>query len=406
VNTNSGRPSAIAAPSGRWGTWHVVAALSGLSCVATVAVAVASARSLDYAAVSPLVPAAGWHDALRLAVVASFLSYVLGVVALRREPLQPRVALGFGAAVQLLPLVAPTLLSTDVHVYEDYGRKAVFDDQNPYLEREDNPVPSVYGPLFTLFSEALSLFVRDEGAAEVALRIVAAGSVIAVAVLAGRLADDRSFAIAFVAWNPLLALHFAGGGHNDALMVALVLCAVLLAHSGRRHLAGVAWAASIFVKWLSAAFLPLIFAESPAQRRRPSSVTLAASGLALAVVATLWYGDEWFRAGLGLARTGTRTGSIGVSHWLQEIGVPDRARELGVEFAQVCALLALAWRAHATGRARLGLAACLFAILQGWLNPWYAVWGVGLAAADETDGLGRALAVILSGYLLLDVTTW
>ena len=49
------------------------------------------------------------------------------------------------------------------------------------------------------------------------------------------------FAAAFVGWNPVIAVHFAGGGHNDALMIALVLGAAL-AVRGRPQLAGAAWA--------------------------------------------------------------------------------------------------------------------------------------------------------------------
>ena len=38
-----------------------------------------------------------------------------------------------------------------------------------------------------------------------------------------------AFAVAFVGWNPLLAIDFAGGGHNDVWMMVLVLGAPALA---------------------------------------------------------------------------------------------------------------------------------------------------------------------------------
>ena len=52
-------------------------------------------------------------------------------------------------------------------------------------------------------------------------KMLAALGVLACVVLAARLARDRPYAAAFVGWNPLFAIHFAGGGHNDALLMAL-----------------------------------------------------------------------------------------------------------------------------------------------------------------------------------------
>jgi hypothetical protein len=69
-------------------------------------------------------------------------------------------------------------------------------------------------------------------------------------------------------------------------------------------------------------------------------------------------------------------------------------------------IIGLAAWAAVTGHARLGLAATLLAVTQGWLNPWYAIWGVGLAAADEGDQLGRVSALVLCGYLMSDVVYW
>ena len=48
-----------------------------------------------------------------------------------------------------------------------------------------------------------------------------------------RLARRRAFAIALVGWNPLLAVHLAGGGHNDAWVGALILAALALSASRR-----------------------------------------------------------------------------------------------------------------------------------------------------------------------------
>ena len=65
---------------------------------------------------------------------------------------------------------------------------------------------------------------------------------LAAALLAARLSRRPALALVLVGWNPAMALDFAGGGHNDAWMAALVVAALALAASGRRQLAGAAWA--------------------------------------------------------------------------------------------------------------------------------------------------------------------
>ncbi len=103
---------------------------------------------------------------------------------------------------------------------------------------------TVYGPGFTLLSEGHAAVVgeSDEAAAWL-YKVLAAASVLALVVLAARLGRRPAFSAAFVGWNPVLAVHFSGGGHNDALMMALFVGGLALAASGRRQLAGAAWAA-------------------------------------------------------------------------------------------------------------------------------------------------------------------
>src|SRR5205823_5211094 len=68
-------------------------------------------------------------------------------------------------------------------------------------------------------------------------KALAAAAMAAIVLLVSRLTASP-FAVAFAGWNPLLALHLAGGGHNDAWMAALVVGALALAATGRRRLGG------------------------------------------------------------------------------------------------------------------------------------------------------------------------
>jgi len=105
---------------------------------------------------------------------------------------------------------------------------------------------SVYGPAFTLASEPIALITRSSATkAAWIFKVIGAAAVLSATALAGFLARRKAYAVAFVGWNPLLAVDFAGGGNNDTWMAALVLAALALAATGRRHLSAVAWAALV-----------------------------------------------------------------------------------------------------------------------------------------------------------------
>jgi hypothetical protein len=68
--------------------------------------------------------------------------------------------------------------------------------------------------------------------------LLAAVGMLVVVGLAVVAAPMPAFAAAFVGWNPMLALDFAGGGHNDVWMIAFLLGALALASRRRPVLAG------------------------------------------------------------------------------------------------------------------------------------------------------------------------
>jgi alpha-1,6-mannosyltransferase len=219
-----------------------------------------------------------------------------------------------------------------------------------------------------------------------------------IVALTGMLAQRRAFAVALVGWNPLLALHFAGGGHNDAWMAVLVMAALALAVVGRRQWAGAAWAGAILIKWVAVIFLPLRALEARAQGRRVGHLGFAAVALAVAVVASVQFGWHWLGAFGPLARNANKETQFALPHRLKELGVPHDVA-LGL-FAAAFAL-AYVWLARQAwrGRARLGLAAGFLLLASPYLVPWYAVWALPLAASED-DPPAQWLAVAISVYLL------
>src|SRR4029079_5625638 len=67
-------------------------------------------------------------------VAAAFVAYLAGLALLRRRSLALRAAILVAAAVQLVPLAAPPLLSTDAWTYWRYGWIAAEGSGNPYVD--------------------------------------------------------------------------------------------------------------------------------------------------------------------------------------------------------------------------------------------------------------------------------
>ncbi len=368
---------------------------------------------------SPLSPdhsgTAGWLSWLYLAAAAlAFASYAAALVPLSRRAAPLRAVLVLAAGIQIVALAGPVLLSTDVYTYWARARVAVVHGGNPYVQPPSrypgDPAlermgaswrdrPTGYGPAFTLVSEGHAA-VAGESPRRAALlyRISAAAAMLALTGLAALLAARAALAAAFVGWNPVLALHFAGGGHNDAWVMVLVLGALALAARGRPRAGGAAWAGAIALKWFPVVLLPLVALEARRHGRPLGAVGFAISAAALAAAATWRYGDEWLRSFATFSGQLSRTTSLAPASWLTAAGVPETAAiaALGALFAAAYAwLLREAWR----GRARLGVCAAAMLLSTSWLVPWYAVWVVPLAAIEE-DRLARGLALVVSAYLL------
>jgi len=357
---------------------------------------------------------ASWAWLYLAGEIVAFSAYVAGLLLLRRAAVRLALVAVLAAAIQLAPLAAPLLISSDAWTYWDYGRIAVVHDANPYTQPPrdfpDDPAypyiggawhgaTSVYGPLFTLASEPVAGAADSSAdAAAWLFKSLAALAMIGTVALVALLARRRAFAVALVGWNPLLALHFAGGGHNDAWMALLVMSALALGVSGRRQWAGAAWVAAIFIKWIAVIFLPLRALEARAKGRQVGHLGFAVAALLVAAAASAQFGWHWLGAFGPLARNANKETQFALPHRLKELGVSHDVA-LAV-FAAAFALaylwlLGQAWR----GRARLGLAACLLLCASPYLVPWYAVWALPVAAAED-DPPAQWLAVAISAYLL------
>ena len=385
-----------------------------------LAAVLAARRAAEPTVSSPLVfPDGGWRAVWIAALFVAVLLYAGGVLALRRRALALAAVAAVAAAVQLLPLFAPLLLSRDAYVYWDYGRIAQVHGGNPYSDRPsefaDDPAfrlmgedwqgtISAYGPLWIGAAKAHAAAVGDDvGAAEIGYKLLAAAGALALVAAAALASPRAAFGAAFVGWNPLLALHFAGGGHNDAWMMGLVLVGIGLARRGRPQLGGAAWAAAIAVKWLPLVLLPIEAISAWRRRDRPFGWWgFAAGAAAIAVVATLLFGAAWWRAAVPISNQLQRSSSLAPVRVLETLGLGVRPATavLTLLFGLIYAFML--WRAWRGRPPRLALTLGLFCLSLAWLVPWYAAWPVALAAVEDDDRWGRRLALALTAYLLLD----
>jgi hypothetical protein len=351
---------------------------------------------------SPLAAVDGGHThgngTLGLAFVvllaAAFVSYLAGLLLVRRGA---RFGLVFAlaCAIQLAPLAAPLLVSTDAWTYWSYARLHDPYRQTPSDDRVSAPhagaaylhETSAYGPAFALASKPVAL-TRSPGIAAWTFKSLAALCVLLATWLVAR---RRAFAAALVGWNPVVAVHFAGAGHNDALMVALVTVALALGDRGRTRGAGVAWAFAVLVKWVPLLLLPLRALEARARGRRVDHLGFAVTVVATLALATLLWRFHWLHAVTPLAHDVARTTSYALP---RRTGIPWWV------FAAAYAC-AYAWllREAARGRARLGLAFALLLLALPYLIAWYVLWPLALSAYDDDD-TAVVLTLAVCAYLL------
>ena len=388
---------------------------AGVAVLALVAAACALAWRPD----SPLVPRHGGNVSgtapfFLLLLIAAFAIYALALLLIRRAPPSLRAVIVLATAIQLIPLAAPLLLSTDAWTYWSYGWVGSRGGGNPYadppVDFPDNPAlpfmgsdwvntTSVYGPAFTMASEPLAVVARDsDGVAAWTYKSLAAAAALGAALLAGRLARRKAFAIALVGWNPVLAVHLAGGGHNDAWVGALILAALALSSSRRAQSGGVLWTLAIAVKWVPILFLALRGLETRASGRPLGVRGIAVSAATVALGASILYGGAWPLAIFPLAGNAALETSYAIPHRLEQLGLPNDLSLALAVVGLIGGLIALT-RDAARGRARLALAACLVLVTTPYLAVWYLAWAVPLAAAEE-DAAATVAVLVLCAYLL------
>jgi len=364
-------------------------------------------------------PAAGatgdvqWVRLFAWAQVVAFGLFAVAMLVIRRWPARTFHVVIIAAAIQLIPLAAPLMLSTDAYSYWNAGRLAAHDSANPYRDAPadypDDPSfayipeawrdrPTVYGPAFTLISDGVATVAGDRAPVAAWLfRLMAGASMVALTVLVARLAKAAAFAAAFVGWNPIFGIQFAGAGHNDALMTVLIVLGLWYLHRRNVRLTAGLWALSLFVKALASVVMPLQVLEDRARGRRSLVPSLGLWILALAGLSTLSFGWLWPASFVPIFESAAAGDLTSLAIWPRVASqLPDLVVKLGPVVGFACAyviLLRQAWQ----GRARRGLAMGLFLVASPFLWTWYVIAPAALAAVED-DVPALAIAFGLCAY--------
>ncbi len=318
------------------------------------------------------------------------------------------------ALVAIFALLPP-LLSNDVHSYIDYAHLGVLHGLNPYVHRPwsepSDPAfaevdwtgaTSVYGPLFTLGTYPLAWV--SIGTAVLALKLASALSVLALAILASRLAAARGAeplrAAAFVALNPLVLVHVVGGPHNDAIAVLMAMLGVAALLAGEEAQGGAAFALAAGVKF--SAIFPAPFALLSA--RRPRRLVIGGLLTVVLIVLAAWppFGLHWLSALDVAGRNLERTSHMSLPGELYRgLGIGRNLAEQGAFYAYLglyAYLLIWTWRGGDWVRAA-GWAGAALLLATPWLLPWYLIWALPLAAISRDRPLQLLVLAITATQL-------
>jgi alpha-1,6-mannosyltransferase len=351
----------------------------------------------------------GW---LLVVLFVAWLALLAGV-----RSLSPKVVVGAIVALHVVFLLAPPLLSADIFGYVGLGRLPAIHHLDPYVfgtaAAPSDPIraylrwhdaKSAYGPLFTVLSELL--VPLGIAGAVWAFKAIAFAASLATVAMVWRLAEQRGrdprVAAALVGLNPIVLAFEVGGGHNDALVVALTVAGIALVEQRRPAGGGAAFVLGAALKVTPGLLLPFAFAGRPERRGGMVAGALLAT-VAAGAVAIAAFGSHaaGFLTTLPGAHGGVAMHSIPNELALRFTGsgLSPATRTLATALSLVAVAVALwrAWRG-ADWVTCAGWATLALLLGTAWLLPWYVTWLTPLAALGTSRRL-RVVTVLFVAYV-------
>jgi len=335
-----------------------------------------------------------------------------------------------GVLFRVLLFPVPPGLSEDVHRYRWEGRVQLA-GWNPYSIQPDDPrlaalrdeswrrmpghdIPTVYPPLLELTyretARAAQAFSRTPSILLYKVPYVLADLLI-LGLLAWRIhrGGGRPMQLAIYAWNPLVLVEFAAGGHMDSLAVLALLAAVLLLEQNKRAASTIFLAAAALLK-----VFPLFLAPLWLRRTgwpRDARAWLGVGGALLLGLATWWPfrgAEVQLRESLSYLDVNWRFNNAGIYallRWLND----SHEFAAGISAGVVAGLvLWMAARKLEPVRAVPLLAAAILLFSQNSFS-WYFTWAVPFFCLVPLSRFALAwllltVTQILSYHVLINFT--
>ena len=330
--------------------------------------------------------------------------------------------------------LGPPLFSRDLYSYLAQGRLAR-NGLNPYVVAPSalghgdllssiasvwRDTASPYGPLFVSVSHVGASLSGSSLVTGIlvfrALELVGVAlMMVALPVLARRLGNDPGIALWLAVLSPLALFSFVSSGHNDALMVGLLLAGITLGTTGRLRWGVALCALAATIKLPAAAGVVFLAADAWTRETgaRRWGVVAESAGITAVVVAGVtvgaglgwtWLGPTALHVPTELRVLITPLVSVGtfVHGVLHALGIPV-ALGPTVTVVQgigaVAAVSGILWMVFHT-RDRDAVRLCGLALLLFVVLPWYLMWGVAVLAATSAQH-SRALAAVAGLGMLL-----
>jgi len=354
-----------------------------------------------------------WFHLLLAAAWSSYALTLAAVWAGGALPTKP-LAIGAASAALVLAVGCPPTMSGDVYGYAADGLLLARHGLNPYshapvaldslgephAELMGRDFPTIYGPCWVLLSAAVAWVCGSSLWLQVVVfKLLAAAALQAASWLGADLADRIEpgrgrLTFLAMALNPLFLLEGPANGHNDLVMMALVVTSGWLILRQQRAWGCLALGLAVGIKFAPLAALPWVATICYRQSRGVHPGRQALIGAALVLLPTvatspLLLGQEavfatardYARRGLGEA---ARAEEEQVQQRWRDAGVPPAALPVALLLEKKWPLLLLygcltvwVWRGDSAVRwldAWSLLALGLFFFAVGIPFPWYLIW--------------------------------
>ncbi len=386
-----------------------------------------------FGGIAPSVDIATFSHCFVIFLMLAWAGYIISVIAgYRGGILQKKHALVIISVASIaLGIFWPASLSWDTYGYVGFARMKVLYGLNPYMHSIDflhslhdpvayfqkNCAPSPYGPVWTMVSILVVWFLHsvDLFWQIVGVKLIESIALVAAA-LAGRSIANRvspgkgDLAMLAIGLNPLLLIEGPGNGHNDMLMIALLIVGAALFLRKRFMLAAIFLGLSIGIKLVTIAALPLMLIALVRRKDLPNRILVISTVVMLALAPTL-LGYAVFWEGWGTL-TGLR------AQWLMgpvaqvryhpgmELSSGGIVNSLVKQWPLIVAFLALSACVWMSKKESAWISA--WAILLGFIFfssaqvcfPWYMIW---LCAMSMT-GWNRIHLYATCLYLIVGFT--